>query len=257
MRTLTRAFTLFVAAAIFVAVLMTARKVAVHVRASSDIQVSPFTLVQETKSYQNAPAGEVVERRTVARQRDGSTGTQFLYVSPTGHSALRRVDLADGRVFMLADTLQLKSSGRLPESRLAAWKAGLASPAVNCIAPGDSFAGEERLLGQHAIIVIRSDERHRFTNWRAPSLQCYELQTRVEEMRDGGWQLLAFKELKMLTPGDPAAMWFDPGTGYDEVAPSGIFGKLAESSGKKWNDCPECPNSSKLEEVDRSYYQMR
>ncbi len=97
----------------------------------------------------------------------------------------------------------------------------------------------------------------RCTNSRALPLQCCEQQTKVEEQREGAWPPLAFKELMMLTPGDPAAMWFDPGASYGEVAPSGMFRKLAETSGGKWKECSQCPNEVKLEEVDRAYYQMR
>jgi hypothetical protein len=225
------------------------------VLAQSDVNVTPFTVQQQTTSYADGEAVGVIEQRLVARSRDGSQAMQASFPTHPDHSGLRRIDLADGRVAMLSDALSTKSSGIRDEGELIARKEDLRNPPADCLYGSEVLIGREQIKGLETSIIVREVGDRRITQWRSPQLQCFVLQTRVEKNVPGsGWILLAEKVPVLVSIGDPSPVFFDTGSSYKEEPPSSLMKKLYASVGATASTCPKCFSAQQAAKMDEAYH---
>lgn len=216
------------------------RQVLAHV----DLNVRPFVSTQV--QYVVKGGQEVItNRETVARTRNGAevhAGEVMINDQPL---AVRKIELPDGYVAMIIDSLHSKSSGHKSSQRLAAYKARLQNPPANCLDPGELPDGEEVLAAQRALRITSTqpDQLGRFILWRLPNYNCVTVQMIVQRRTaiDAEWQTTAGSHLTSFTEVDPDPRLFTGHANYDELPPSQQAKRFAASRNLTLpKDCPKC-----------------
>ena len=234
------------------------RNMATRAFAQTDLKVTPFTAQLQTVSYGNGKATATTEQRWVAQRQDGSRAMQGII--PDHPSApLRRLDLADGRVAMIADSIASKSSGFKTNKELAAWKEGLRNPPADCVYLGETLSGREQLSGQGTSVVVKTATDLRITSWRAPNLQCFPLKTTIDRKIAGGaWTRTTEQISVLLTVGDPSNHFFDTADSYAEKRPSALLADGARSLGQPLSTCAKCVSDpAGFAKMDAKYLQSQ
>jgi hypothetical protein len=197
-------------------------------------------VVQDTTGFNAGAATGVLEHRVLSWRRDGSMAMRGVFPAHPEAGALKRVELADGHFAMIAEAGRAKSTGLRTNAALAAWKsAAVEVPPPDCIYSSDTLLGREQVQGQDTAIIMRELGDTRVTQWRAPSLRCLDLRSRVERRTPtGSWDLVAEKTTVALALGDPDDSQFDLEAGYAEMKPSALIMALAKDWGPTLQNCP-------------------
>ncbi|HEY1847280.1 MAG TPA: hypothetical protein VGH05_20830 [Buttiauxella sp.] len=217
-----------------------------HVMANAAMNVRPFVMQQDHFVVQDGvevPTAHI----TIARMRSGaiSHSGDMVIKKPDGtfktFKGIRRIDLPDGWVGMIMDSVGVKSTGRLPAKEVAVAKQALASPPANCVQPGETFAGEDVLSGQQAIRVTATGPMERWTLWRLPRFNCETAQATVEKRADASapWKVTNITHLTAFQEVDPDPKLFTGFATFREMPPSQA---LEVYSGRKYQPtCKSCP----------------
>src|SRR5215472_6612666 len=196
-----------------------------HVLAQTDLDVRPYVSEQVHYFVVNG-AEQVVVRETVARTRSGAKVHQGTMYSPDGKhdlKGMRRIDLPDGFVGMMIDSLGIKSTGRRADQNLAEWKAEMAhrNQSKDCANQGGQIEGE-------AVLGV--------------------IQKRAST--DAPWEATAGSHLAKFVEIDPDPALFSGFAHYSEMPPTQLVKKAAEEQGvvlPSLKDCPKC------KDIDQTY----
>lgn len=222
------------------------RTVSIRAFASEDINVRPF-VATDTEYMASTGRQKLVRTEVFARRRDGGTSKLAVYYNQDGSPKLkiRRVELPDGWVGMIVDTLHSKSTGQRPSTLVAGNKNALLNPPPHCLWNGDTADGTGKLFGQNALRVIKRvgpGELMRSVDWRLPDFNCVSVEGTLEQRADtsSDWQVISTKVLTSFTVADPDATMFAGWEDYQETNPTGIQRQLYGRSGATEEQCPEC-----------------
>lgn len=237
---------LVVSAGVAVLGYLSARVFFIHTYAQSELQVRPYIAAQV--SFASTSGKEVIfDRRTESRRRDGSVHKLGVMYRSDGSEAgtFRRVDFADGVVGMIVDKIQAKATGRVDSSRLAAYKAFVLNPPPNCASRGYKVDGEELLFGHRAILLTRQTDAGsnlRELSWALPDFNCATVQSYKQERTtaDEEWRTISGLRLISFVEADPDARDFTNWSQYQEMRPSELKRKLAETAGLTPQSCSQC-----------------
>lgn len=227
------------------------------VRAQAAITVTPFTAQLITVSYKDNSKGLVTEQRTMVRRSDGSEAIMGTSPLQPSAPAIRRIDLIDGHTGMFADWIMSKMTGRKPSKEVAARKAYLSNPPVNCVNPAggfESLLGTDTLLGLQVYKIQASKAGAPFntTQWRAPGLACYALRTEMFKP-DGSPYVQQYATFVQV--GEPGSVLFDSGSTYSEMKPSEMRKTIFSRMGVDESNCASC--FSDISKDDAKYTQMQ
>jgi hypothetical protein len=223
--------------------------------AESDLDVRPYVM-QQVSFNSSTGTEKILERRTESRRRDGSihrAGT--LYRSDgTEVTTIRRVDLADGLIGMIADAIRSKATGRIGRRRLAAQKEFMKNPPPDCLSQGYALEGEETLFGHRAIRLSRRtapESLERELAWALPDFNCVIVQGYTEQRPNlgGAWTTVYGLRLISFVEIDPDEDVFRNWARYEEMKPTDLKRRLAEQAGLTPQACPSCftPEPSDVE----------
>jgi len=226
--------TTLMGAAFCVAAYRVASFVTVHIKASAQVLVQPFTLVTETRNHDwNPVPGTMVAYETTAVRSDGSKAI----IAPVGPVRLgnfgRTVTFADGRKLAIIDAIASKASVVQSAELTAALKARLLTPPNNCTDPGSIYQREDSVLGHSTAVLLLPPSGNVWTTvWLARDLGCTELMARVATKEtDGSLKPSVEKTVVSLTLGEPDPRLFDEAAGYVERKPSEMINLYAEKIG--------------------------
>jgi len=229
-----------------------------HVLAQTDLDVRPYVSEQVHYLVVNG-AEQVVVRETVARTRSGAKVHAGTIYSPDGKhdmKGMRRIDLPDGFVGMMIDSLGIKSTGRRADQNLAEWKAEMAhrNQSKDCANQGGQIEGEEVLGGQRALREVRltADGLGRIVLWLLPDYDCEAVQGVIQKRAstDAPWEATAGSHLAKFVEIDPDPALFSGFAHYSEMPPTQLVKKAAEEQGvvlPSLKDCPKC------KDIDQTY----
>lgn len=223
-----------------------ARAVSIRAFASEDISVRPF-VATDTEYMMSTGQQKVLRTEVFARRGDGAESKLAVYYNADGSPRLRirRVELPDGWVGMIVDTIHAKSTGYKPSALVAASKKAMLSPPPQCLWNGDTAEGTGTLFGQRAVRVIRrvgASGLMRSIEWRLPEFNCVSIEGTLERRTDAssGWQVMSNKVLTSFRATDPNATMFAGWDDYQETNPTGIQRLLYEQGGITETQCPKC-----------------
>ncbi len=227
-----------------------------RVLAQAPTAVTPFTLEQITLSFAKSVQGDVIEKRTTARRADASRA--ILGVFPNSNQPpLRRVDFADGRAVTVVDQLRAKMSVLLGDRERATAKSRLANLTPDCVRPGETARGESTLLGVTVFEAYRNYGSKEFSEWRAPSLQCFPLAMKLNDLSSG--KAVPNTEVRplFLHQGEPSAVLFDESAASKERKPSELKREMYSAMGVTEALCPTCFGKGADADADAQYEQKR
>lgn len=254
-----------VAALVFVAGLTfyIGQRAVIQALASVDLNLRPF--VSEQTDYVVKDGKEVVTAKmTVARTSSGATiktGTAYL---PDGKAitGVRRIDLPDGFVAMVFDSLKAKSTGRKPAVTLAQTKDAVLNTPPNCVYNGEQLDGEDYLQGQRTLRITRTqqDGLGRSVVWKLPDYNCEIVQMVIQKKLVGGpsdsWETTAGSHLTMFHDSEPDNALLSGFAEYEEMKPSEATRRLAQSMGlSEPKACPTCKPGSPDAEYEKWHQQ--
>ena len=221
-----------------VATFFGAQPLTIKYLAAQAIKTTPFTLKMEGYDYQFWPNGKRFLNLTVARRSDGSLAE----TSVNGFSKqvyMRKVTLADGDVFTIADKASVYVKWPLPAAeQIAADEERLRHLPHNCLSlPDEKIAGQGVILGHAVIALARQIADEKTTIWRAPDLACQALEVRTETLQpDGSYKLKAETKAVSLIVGEPDTSLFEVPATYSSEKPSDLLWKEYERIGAPWDD---------------------
>jgi hypothetical protein len=236
-----------------------ARNGIVKVEAQQSLTVKPFIAEFWVTSYVQNPAGEIIEKKLLARSSDGTTATNLLAVmTGPGTTPTRQLVTPDGRRIQINDTLKIRSTFYLSQQELARVKNGLAKTnhtQTNCSRPGEVFIGNAVVAGHDTQIWQRDSTLQdaslvRVSNNRAPDLGCMELETKFEEAHPGQpFKLRTTETAQFVTEAEPTHADLDTGDTYREVAPSELIKKTerAVALTAEWCNNHDCSHMDALQ----------
>lgn len=214
-----------------------------HAYAATDLDVRPF--IAERVDYHLEDGKEVVASRVIEnRRRDGARYKSTTLFSKDGTSyTVGRVDLPDGYLAMIADSIHAKATGRKPVRMVANEKAQL-RPSVQCLDPGETTDGEDTLFNQRATKVIHEQPGglERMIFWRLPDFACFNPQVLNQKRASASdqWQTIWGSRLIAFVAADPDPRLFSGWDNYTEMKPSEIKMQILAQLNVTPEKCPEC-----------------
>jgi hypothetical protein len=183
----------------------------------------PFYL--ERASYERNQSGalSMYGRRITARRTDGTTAiVEYSAVDkfPTGvqFPPTRRVISLDGSAVWLLDASRVRVSWpKMTSGEARAELQLMANRDPDCGANKSHIAARESLNGHSTVVVVRDlDLVRQVKIWQRPEFGCEALQSQISVKQDG--TILADTRLVNAALGEPDALLFDVGEGYQQVS---------------------------------------
>jgi hypothetical protein len=212
--------------------------------ASSEVAVTPYTIVKETYDFRQSESGDLVSKQTEAMRSDGAfvlVASIFGKLGLNSGETVRKITFPDGSVVSVFDSISTKTTWpHLSSTTLAAMKQNLLNPPSNCVRTRETLLGFETMSALQVATVRTGSlkqEGQEWVDWRAPQLGCALLKTQGhEQLPDGSAKLRTDVRLASLALGDPEATLFDTCSSCEELRPSEALRRIAARVGSPWDD---------------------
>lgn len=229
----------------------------VTARARTVIQGKPFTMLQITVGRGMDGTVKVTEQRTIAVNREGAEAWLSTFPHHPESGPIRRLVRSDGRATIAFEKFALKMSQYIPTRILAARNSFADDAGKECRFSYESDLGRTVISGVTvSVSQYQPAANRRETAWRALEYACTPMAFRIEELKDGRWELFAESTTAWFQPGDPAEELFDE-TWFgklQESSPAEALRRIAAATGIDAVQCPACYNPAALEELEKQYY---
>lgn len=236
------------------------RQLFVTAVAASNLNVRPF--VMEQVQYRIAEGAErPVGILLTARRRDGAKHIlQRRYQDGKPGAVFRRIELPDGTIGTMNDSIQSKSTARVSEQQVAALKQRLEHPPQRCLSVGEKVDGEDYLFGYRAFRILRQEHQDsimRVIEWRIPEFSCTAVQGMIQRRTDAAadWQTTNGNRLTAFAEADPDPKNFTNFENYSEMSPSDLKRKFFEANKVTKAQCPRC--FADEPQQDKTYFEGR
>ena len=210
--------------------------------AKAQTPATPFTLTVEGYDFQESVEGKLFLKKTVAMRSDGATVLLQNIGGPVGlqlGDVSRKIQFTDGQRLTIFDSVATFTKWPLPpELTIARIKEATLRPPANCVFPNPnkSLVGHEAVMNHDAVMVRTTIGKGRFTQWRAPDLQCETLRSQSEDQQpDGSFKLVAEVKPISLVIGEPNPHLFEVPANYTSVTPSESMRREAARVGWSWS----------------------